>query len=109
MSKQKSARKESIEFKYDGRTRDLPATQGMLHLVRSELKAEMRSGFSAMDAKFEKIISEIHQVGLLVEEQHSRNAVVMEGLTGLWQRQERAERRADDFESVLRSLARPRA
>jgi chromosome segregation ATPase len=112
----------------------------MLHLVRSELKAEMKSGFSRMDAKFdlidsrflqidsrfsqidsrfsqidakfgeisggfqqmnaklEQVISESARIAMLVEEQNSRNQIVLEGLTGLWQRQERIEERVEALE-----------
>lgn len=77
------------------RTEDLPATQGMLQLVRNELKsdiselrAEMKSGFSQFDSQFDGLRSEFSRVAFLVEEQNSRNKVVLEGLTALWQRQD---------------------
>ncbi len=34
------------ELRFPPQSKDLPATQGMLKLVRSELKAEMKAGFS---------------------------------------------------------------
>jgi archaellum component FlaC len=160
--------KENGTAKFNMRAKDLPATQGMLQLVRSELKAEMRSGFRKVDArfnqmeanfsgidarfktidarfnevdarfsevdarfnqidarfseidarfsqvdsrlntfdsKFEQVLSEIARVGFLVEEQNSRNLVVLEGLTGLFQRQERLETRVDGIDSLVQSIA----
>ena len=111
------------------RTQDLPATQGMLQLVRSESKAdlrelrsEMKSGFKKIDARFnqndarfdatdaklERVLSEVSRIGILVEEQNSRNQVVLEGLTGLWQRQDRVETRVDEVEKLVQSFGRVR-
>lgn len=101
-------------------SKDLPATQGMLYLVRTELKedmaelrSEMNMRFSQGDVNFQKVLTAVHQVssevarlGLLVEEQNSRNQIVLEGLTGLHQRQDRAEARMDGFEKTLKSLSR---
>ncbi len=55
--------------------------------------------FDKMDSKFEMLIGEIHKMGskiarieTLVEEQNSRNSIVLEGLSALFQRQERVEK-----------------
>jgi hypothetical protein len=104
-------------------TKDLPATQGMMQLVRSELKAdfreirsEMKSEFRQVDARFEKVLEAVHHVasevvriGILTEEQNSRNRVVLEGLTGLAQRQDRLEYRVDEIDKSLRSYSRTRS
>lgn len=50
MSRSKTATK--TDFRFAPKDRDLPATQGMVQLVRTELKAEMRAGFKKMDARF---------------------------------------------------------
>ena len=50
-------------------SKDVPATRGMLFEVRDELKHEMSSGFFEIKTKFEKVLSEIHRIGLLVEDQ----------------------------------------
>jgi hypothetical protein len=111
------------ESKLPPRTKDLPATQGMLTLARSELKAdvrelraEMNARFSQMDAKFERVLGAVHHVaaevariGVLVEEQNSRNRIVLEGLTGLAQRQDRVESRMDEVEKTVQSIARSRS
>lgn len=136
MSKAKSR----SELKFPTQSKDLPATQGMLQLVRSELKSEMKAGFRNVDSKIEQVhsdvarvgsdvaqvrsevaqvrsdvarlssevaqvTSEIARVGLLVEEQNSRNRIVMEGLTGLFQRQDRVELKVDEVESMVQSIA----
>lgn len=143
-------KKTETTFNFAPRAKDLPATQGMLQLVRTELKADIRelrsetkagfqqmesrfnqidakfnqidsrfsqmdskfsqmdSRFSQMDSKFERVLSEVARIGVLVEEQNSNNRVVLEGLTGLWQRQERIEGRVGDVEKLVRSVAHPR-
>ena len=122
MPKKKVSEKSEPKPQFMSSSRELPATQGMLQLVRSELKAdirglssEMKAGFIQMDSKFERVLSEfehvrsdVARVGILVEEQNSNNRVVLEGLTGLWQRQERIEVRVDDVEKLVRSIGRPR-
>lgn len=74
-------RKATSDWKYTARTKDLPATHGMLHLVRSELKSdlrslrsEMRSGFDQIDARFnqtdsklERVLSEVARIATIVE------------------------------------------
>lgn len=93
------------------KAKDVPATQGMLKLVRSELKAEMKAGFrqvdskfAQMDSKFEQVLSEVARVGSLVEEQNSRNQIVLEGLTGLFQRQDRLEIQVNESNNLIQNL-----
>jgi hypothetical protein len=69
-----------------------------------------------MDAKFETVLAAVHhvaaevaRVGVLVEEQNSRNQIVLEGLTGLAQRQDRVELRVTDVENLVRSISRSRS
>ncbi len=105
---QGSRSKATSEYPWIAQAKDLPAKQGMLQLVRSELKSEMKSGFRQVDSKLEQVLSEVSRVGLLVEEQNSRNSVVLEGLTGLWDRQKRVESRVDEVEKSVQSIARTR-
>lgn len=109
-------KKENPGFRYVPQSKDLPATQGILHLVRMELKSEMKAGFSQVnarfnqvDARFEQVLSEIARIGILVEEQNSRNRIVLEGLSGLWERQERVEKRVDHFEKTIHNILRSKA
>jgi chromosome segregation ATPase len=153
--KRSTDKKTDAGFRFVTGSKDLPATQGMLQLVRTELKSEMKAGFRGidakldemnskfstmdakfsdigarfngvegrfnaidakfsrvdarfnhMDSKFEQVLSEVSRIGLLVEEQNSKNQIVLEGLTSLWQRQERIENRTDAVEKFVRSLGR---
>lgn len=104
--------KKSTELKFRPASGDLPATQRMLQLVRSELKAdirglrsETRAGFNQTDSKLEQVLSEVARVGTLVEEQNSNNRIVLEGLTGLYQRQDRNEMRTEEIQNLVYGLA----
>jgi len=142
------------EVSFPLHSRELPATQGMLHLVRSEVKAdvrglrsEMKSGFKQVDSRFEqmnarfakidarfsdidarfaqidarflemesrlesmtatleKMASQMSRMELMIEEQNTRNQVVLEGLTGVYQRQFMSEERLKEVEAAVFSLA----
>jgi hypothetical protein len=122
----------AINWKYTPKTKDLPATQGIVHLVRNELKenikgmrsemngrfkevdarfSEQDSRFKSIDARFDHVDAQLHDIraeiirlAVLVEEQNHRNAIVLEGLSGLFNRQERVERRTDEMEKVVGTL-----
>lgn len=92
----------------------LPTTRAEVRLIRTELKADIRSlksemeaRFDQSDAKLEKVLAEVARTGVLVEEQNSNNRIVLEALTGLWQRQDRVEARTEEMERFLRTLSRP--
>lgn len=103
-------------------SKDLPATQGMFQLVRQELKAdnrelraEMRADIKQVDSKVERVLEAVHhvagevaRVGMLVEEQNSKNRIALEGHTGLAQRQDRLEFRVSEVEKMVKSIARTR-
>lgn len=124
--------------------KDLPATRGMLWLVRTELKEEMNAGFHQVGSAIAKISveigrmssemsqmrsdmsqmrselksemsqlssemkSELARQGVLIEEQRADNRIVLEALTGQAQRQDRLERRMDEVENTVRSIAKVR-
>lgn len=106
MRKTTTQTKANPRFRFRDGLRDLPATQGMLQLVRTELKSEMKSGFRQVGSRLEQVLSEVARVGILVEEQNSRNRVVLEGLTGLWERQQRSDNRVSDVEKLVRIIGR---
>ncbi len=66
--------------------------------------------FTEMDAKFERVLSEIFRIGVLVEEQNNRNRFVLDGYASLYERQERFEatmnRRMDGLEEIIRSWSK---
>jgi chromosome segregation ATPase len=129
----------AINWKYTPKTKDLPATQGIVHLVRNELKENIKgmrsemnarfnevdarfnqvdarfSGhdarFKSIDARFDRVDAQLHDIraeitrlAVIVEEQNHRNAIVLEGLSGLFNRQERVEKRTDEMEKVVGTL-----
>ncbi|MGK5087713.1 hypothetical protein WDW86_09160 [Bdellovibrionota bacterium FG-2] len=120
MPKKSAFKKPEPQLPFAANAKDRPATQGMLQLVRTELKSEMRAGFSEMDARFnqmdsqmslihsklERTQADVSRIALLVEEQNSNNRIVLEGLTGLWQRQGKVETRVEDVEKFVRSIGR---
>ncbi len=109
------------------RTRDVPATQGMLEGVRSELKSEIRavrfeltaqmtaldgrltSQMTALDGKLtaqmtamigqlETMNATLFRMAVANEAQRAENRIVLEALTGMMQRQDRVEGRVDVLE-----------
>ena len=105
-------KKLNSELKLPARAQDVPVTQGMLRLVRSELKSdihglksEIKSGFHKADSKVEQVLAEVARVGSLVEEQNSRNQIVLEGLTNLFHRQDFDNRRIGEIENIVQGLA----
>jgi len=116
----KSGRKRSPQ-----KPSEVPITQAMLYEVRNELKADIRSlshRFDSIDSKFESIdkrfvsmdhkidskteemMSAIHRIGLLVEEQNAKNDIVLEGLSNLFHRQERLEGELGEFRKDFSGL-----
>ena len=80
---------------------DITSVSLEVKLVRSELGAlrlDMNSKFEMMDSKLEKVIAAIHRTNALVEEQNSRNRVVLDGYDHIYRRQEEYEKRLRDLE-----------
>jgi predicted nucleic acid-binding Zn-ribbon protein len=95
------------------RSKDIPATLGMLHLVRDELRSDIRAlehktnaGLNEVKSAIDKMSSSIHQMQLLAEEQRAENRIVMDGLTNLFSRQERIEDQIDSLQKTLLHLKR---
>ncbi len=75
--------------------------------ARTELGAEIgsvKSELQAVKAAIHDVKSEVHRLAILIEEQNARNKIVLEGLTGLFQRQDRIEKRTDEMEMTLANL-----
>lgn len=100
--------KKTASLKKVGKNADTPATHGQLDAVRSELKSEittlslkMDSGFKQVDSRFKKVdakfdqvdakfdqvyakiqevLTAVQSVKVLVEDQNSRNLLVMDSL-----------------------------
>jgi|GEM_PF-4300609 chromosome segregation ATPase len=100
----------------DHRFEQIDARFAEMDLRFAEIDARFERLETKMDLKFEQmraenlslfneILSKIHQTHALIEEQEARNRVVMEGLTQLFERQERCEAKVDEFEKSLSLLA----
>jgi len=81
------------------RADDVPVNRKMLYSVRDELKSDIlsvRSEMTSLHENFNALRAEmtgaIHKVALLVEEQNSRNVIVLDGLNVLFHRQEQIEK-----------------
>jgi chromosome segregation ATPase len=57
-----------------------------------------------LESKFEKIQSDIHQMKVLFEEQNHRNSIVLDGLSNLFERQERIENESSEFRQMMLSM-----
>jgi hypothetical protein len=62
------------------------------------------SRFNTLEAKLDAMHALMHAANLRAEEQRSENRVVMDGLTSLFQRQDRVEKRVDAVEKNVGSL-----
>lgn len=76
---------------YPSRAANVPVTQKMLYAVRDELNSSIHALDAKVDSRFHQIAAQIHQMKILVEEQNSKNNIVLDGLTSLFERQERLE------------------
>lgn len=93
---------------------DAFATQNMLYSVRDELIAHTEKKFQETEMRFHEVKADIHEVkaeihdvkaniakldksvhkmALLMEEQNNRNKIVLDGLSQLFERQERVEKK----------------
>ncbi len=84
---------------------DQLTTRRMLYLVRDELKSDigvldrkisalelrMDLGFHELKGEFHKFQGSLSRMELMLEGQKANNRVVLEGLQGLWQHQDRLE------------------
>ena len=84
---------------------NIPATVGLVHEVRKELKAEIRgvgrkvdsleskidSVEKRLEAKMDKVMSIAHGTMVIVEEQRAENRIVLDGLKTMIDRQDRTD------------------
>ncbi len=85
---------------YPRSAQDAFVTQKMLYSVRDELMAhtdgkfhEVKAEIHEVKADLAKLDKSVHRVALLVEEQNNRNKIVLDGLTQLFARQDRVEKK----------------
>ena len=91
------------------KTKDLPATHGMLFEVRDELRSSIYGLEKKMEAGFSEMKSLFHQSMVRFEEQRSENKIVLEALQGLTQRQDKIESEFIDVRDTVRVLAKTKS
>ena len=55
----------------------------------------VNSEVGGIHSKLSALQADFHRVGVLVEEQNARNAIVLDGYASLFERQERVEKKLD--------------
>ncbi len=123
LTKTKPAKASKKVVKYPRSAGDVFATQKMLYSVRDEVIAHTEKKFQQTEVRFHELKSEIHgvkvvihevkaevhglkaqisqldksmhRIALQVEEQNNRNKIVLDGLSQLFERQERIEKKVD--------------
>lgn len=107
------------------KTSDLPATQSMLNSLHKQIKSnisssekkleskinqveskisQVESKINQVDSKVELVLSEMHRMAVLMEEQNTRNKFVLDGYASLYERQDRIELRFDAHEKNIENL-----
>src|SRR5262245_61655103 len=102
VAERRKPRKGALRSAVPTSVRDVPASRGMLAGVRDELieriaAAEKRfeARFNGLEARINGLEAQIHElradvarVGVLVEEQNTRNAIVLEAIRAMIDRQD---------------------
>lgn len=70
----------------------------------SEMEKRINGRFSVMEGKFDQVLSKVHGIQVLMEEQRSENRVVLDGLKSFIERQDRMEDEHKDFRHTLQLL-----
>lgn len=94
---------QSMDARFDSVDSRMDSLDSKIDSVDSKIDSvELR-----LNSKFEDIKSDIHQVKLLVEEQNARNVIVLDGLAGLFHRQDRVEKEVIDLRTFVSDLGKP--
>lgn len=110
-------RSEMASFKDEMKFEMASFTAGMISF-KDEIKSEvnsfrgeikiLREDISRidhkMDSRFDKVLAEVHRIGVLVEEQNARNKFVLDGYAVLYDRQGKVEQQVHSFEKTLLDL-----
>lgn len=97
----------NVESKLHGFDSKFHNIESKLHGFESKLHG-LDSKIENLRSDFHGLKSEVHKLAVLIEEQNARNIIVLDGLTGLFGRQERIETRFDEFEKSMLDLKRPK-
>jgi hypothetical protein len=100
----------AMKKNYPSRAANVPVTQKMLYAVRDELNSSISALDAKVDSRFHQLTAQIHQMKILVEEQNSKNNIVLDGLTNLFERHTRLDHsfREDGLISDDLKIGQPR-
>lgn len=93
--------KKAVKKTYPRKNSEMPVTQPMLYEVRNELREQILSTEKKLDSKIHSLEAKVHNIQVLIEEQNARNSVVLDGLSNLFERQERIESEHADFRKIM--------
>lgn len=77
---------ESMESRFDG-------IDSRFVSMESRIDGKIQTTFHQLTEQIHQLHSQVHRIGILVEEQNAKNNIVLDGLTSLFERQERLENR----------------
>ena len=77
--------------------------ESKINQVESKIN-QVESKINQVDSKVELVLSEIHRMAILMEEQNSRNKFVLDGYASLYERQDRLELRFDAHEKDIEDM-----
>lgn len=94
---------------------DIPVTKKHLELVKNELKSETTSlrletqsgflkveaRFAGFDARFERIESVLFEMKAILEDQNSRNRIVLDGYAHLFEKSVQTNSRVENLETEV--------
>ena len=97
-----SQKVDGLDKKIDSKYEDLDKKiDSKYEALKSEMNSRFESLEAKMDSRFEEMMSVIHKNNALVEEQNSRNRVVLDALVGISERFDRTERENNErFECI---------
>jgi chromosome segregation ATPase len=87
---------------------DTQKLDAKIDAVKAELKTDMhamQAQMHGMQAQMHGMQAQMARIELLVEEQNSRNKIVLDGITALLGRQDQVEPRVAQVEDAVRKLA----
>jgi chromosome segregation ATPase len=98
----------SVDHRFDSLRSEL---KGDISSLRSELKGDIsgvkadiedvKADIAGVKADIEDVKADTSRTKMLMEEQTHRNNIVLDGLTSLFERQERSENRIDEVERTM--------
>lgn len=90
--------------KIDERFEQVDKRFDRMEVAQDKLASEVSRVYTAMGLLRTELSAEISRVGVLVEEQNARNQVVLEGLSGLFRRQEKVESEVSETKRFIQEM-----